>query len=124
MSHIIQVKHVQMTDPEAVKAGVERIEGAKLIDGMNVRTYTLYSQKYTGVGIQLEGWHYPVILDLEKGTIYYDNYGGSWGDQARLDELAQAYTVEKMRLEAVQRGYAVQEQEQEDESIQLVLTQY
>lgn len=124
MSHIVQVKNVEITDGTALHAAVSRIEGATLIHGMESHNYSIFNTDVCGIGIQLDGWHYPIVIDLENGKLYYDNYGGSWGDQDKLDELAQMYSVEKTRLQAAQYGYMVQEEKLEDESLKLTLTAY
>lgn len=125
MSHVVKVKDVQMTDSAAIQAAVDRMEGTRLLAGMNSRTYKLYGSSEKGIGIQLKGWEYPVIVDPETGKVKYDNFGGTWGAQGRLDELIQAYSVEKMRLTALSRGMTLQEMEDpETHDITLVCTSY
>jgi hypothetical protein len=51
-----------------------------------------------------------VVCQTKSGELSYDNYGGAWGDPARLDEFLQAYAIEKASLEARKQGYAVTEQ--------------
>jgi hypothetical protein len=69
--------------------------------------------------VQLPGWEYPAVIDTLTGTIRYDTYEGQWGNQQHLDRLIQMYAVEKAKLEARRRGYAVQEQQLQDGSIRL-----
>ena len=54
-----------------------------------------------------------------SGTVRYDNYGGAWGEQAHLDRFLQTYAVEKAKLEARKKGYAVSEQILDDGSIKV-----
>ena len=58
----------------------------------------------------MPGWLYPVCIDTASGTVKFDNYAGSWGDQEHLDKFMQAYAVEKATIEARKKGYAVTEQ--------------
>ena len=59
------------------------------------------------------------MLDLATGTIAYDNYGGAWGEQKHLDGFLQAYAVEKAKLEARKKNFAVTETVLGDGSIKL-----
>ena len=60
--------------------------------------------------MQLPDWQYPVVCDLASGQVQYDNFGGHWGDQKKLDALVQAYAIEKCRIEARKKGHSVAEQ--------------
>ena len=114
MSHIVQTK---LRDREAVRAACRRLSLPEPVHG----TAALFSGSATGLIIHLPEWQYPVIVDTELGTVQYDNYGGAWGEQAQLDALLQAYAVERARLEARRKGFAVQEQKLPDGSIQLFI---
>jgi len=82
-------------------------------------TARLYSGEATGLLVQLPGWEYPAVIDTLTGTIHYDNFGGSWGEQKHLDCFLQAYTVERTKLEARKKGYQVSEQALANGSIKL-----
>jgi hypothetical protein len=119
MSHTavinIEVKDKQVILSAIARLGYEVEEGeAKLYDGTTAR----------GLVVKIPGWNYPVVINTEeeweevledgtkvmrKGRIYSDNYGGSWGDQAKLDELLQIYGVEKAKFEAQLKGYNCEE---------------
>ena len=71
--------------------------------------------------MQLPGWTYPVVFDAATGEARYDNFEGSWGDQAELDRLLQAYAVAKVRIEARRSGHSVTEQPLPDGSLKLVI---
>jgi hypothetical protein len=117
MSHVVTVK-VEMTDRDAIQAACDRLQ-LKLQDEAK---HTLYGgAKVQGLRVDLPGWSYPVVID-EAGSIHYDNYGGSWGEQLELDKFVQAYTVEKATAEARQHGYMVNEEEVSDGSIRLEMT--
>jgi len=69
----------------------------------------------------LPDWRYPVVCNAATGEVRYDNYGGRWGDQARLNEFLQRYALEKARLEARRRGHTITEQSLSDGSIKLTI---
>jgi hypothetical protein len=114
VSHIVTVA-TKVKDPAAVAAACRRLSLAEPVHG----TARLYSGEATGLLVQLPGWRYPVAIDTGTGTIQMDNYGGHWGEQKCLDRFLQMYAVEKAKLEARQRGYAVSEQALQDGSIKL-----
>lgn len=138
MSHTVTVK-LEMTDEEAIRDAVERMDGAKFIkpggrsgrnhvacDTMEEATghHQTYSGNFSGIGIQLPGWNYPVVINPETGELKYDNYNGHWGDQIQLDEFAQAYAVEKSRTEALLHGLTVTEEDLDGGDIRLTLNDY
>lgn len=104
MSHIVQIQ-TRIHDPTAVASACVRLGLPAPTQG----TAQLFSGSATGLLVQLPGWQYPVVIDTAIGTVRYDNYGGSWGDQRHFDRLLQMYAVEKARLEARRQGYSVQE---------------
>ena len=116
MSHIVEIQ-LKLRDRDAVRAACQRLNLPEPVHG----TAELFSGQATGLLIQLPGWHYPAVVDTELGTVQYDNYGGVWGEQARLDCFLQAYAVVKARLEARKKGFAVHEQTLADGSIQLFI---
>jgi hypothetical protein len=61
-------------------------------------------------------------VDLVSGSVAYDNFGGSWGEQQELDKLLQAYAVEAARIEARKNGHSVTEQSLADGSIKLTVS--
>ncbi len=74
------------------------------------RTVELYSGEATGLAVQLPGWKYPLVCHTASGQVQFDNFGGHWGEQARLDQFLQAYAAEKTKLEARKQGHSVTEQ--------------
>ncbi len=124
MSHVVTVK-LEMKDPDAIRAAIERCPNVKLLNGGQVQEYKLYGgQKATGIGLQLEGWQHTVVINPETGDCKYDNFGGSWGNQLRLDELVQAYSVEKVRLEAYSRGQAFAEEKLDNGDVRVTVSTY
>jgi hypothetical protein len=116
MSHIVSIK-TEVRDPAAVRAACERLKLPQPAHG----TFPLYSGSATGLGVQLPGWHYPVVCQTDTGQLQFDNFGGYWGEQAQLDRFLQAYAVEKARIEARKHGHSVTEQALADGSIKLTI---
>jgi hypothetical protein len=116
LSHVVSIR-TQVKDAAAVQAACSRLGLAPAEAG----SFTLFSGTETGLGVQLSGWTYPVVCQLETGELRYDNFGGSWGEQAQLDRFLQAYAVEKAKLEARKQGYSVSEQQLSGGSIGLTL---
>lgn len=87
--------------------------------GTKPRNVSLFSEQVTGLAVRLPNWQYPVVVDVELGTLRFDNFGGNWGEQKELDLLLQAYAVERAKLEARQKGYACTETTLTDGSIKL-----
>jgi hypothetical protein len=114
VSHIVEIR-TEIRDPAAVAAACRRLGLPEPLSG----TATLYSGEARGLLVKLPGWQYPVVCDTTTGTLRYDNYGGSWGDQEQLDRLLQAYAVERAKLEARKKGHTVTETPLADGSIRL-----
>jgi hypothetical protein len=73
----------------AIRAACHRLKLPEPVHG----THTLFSGQGTGLGVQLPGWQYPVVCDLQTGQIQFDNFQGRWGDPAQRDRFKQAYDV-------------------------------
>jgi hypothetical protein len=116
VSHIVQIQ-TQVRDPLAIQAACRRLGLPEPVQ----RTVRLFSGKVTGLAVQLPEWRYPVVCDIANGQVKFDNYGGSWGDQAKLDQFLQAYAAEKAKIEARKRGHSVSEQALADGSIKLTI---
>ncbi len=114
MSHVVTIQ-TRIHDPAAVAAACQRLGLAAPAHG----TAQLYSGEAAGLLVQLPGWQYPAVIDTTTGVVRYDHFEGRWGDPAHLHRFLQAYAVEKTRLEARKKGYAVTEQPLADGSIRL-----
>jgi hypothetical protein len=114
VSHIVSIQ-TKVRDSAAVAAACQRLS----LPAPVVGAAKLYSGLVTGLLVRLPGWNYPAVVDLATGAVQYDNYGGAWGEQAKLDQFLQLYAVEKAKLEARKKGYAITEQALQDGSIQL-----
>jgi hypothetical protein len=114
MSHLVTIKS-QVKDADALAAACRRLGLAAPVH----ETVELFSGTATGLAVRLPDWQYPVVVDVALGELVYDNYNGAWGDPSAMDKLLQSYAVEKARLEARRKGYAVQETTLQDGSIKL-----
>lgn len=138
MSHTVTVK-VEMKDTSAIGSAVDRIEGAHFIkpavrdvrkrdEAPNIQEATgrhgIYSGAFEGIGVQLPGWNYPIVINPETGEVKYDNFSGSWGSQERLDEMVQMYSVEKAKAEAVLHGLTASEEALDNGDIKLTINDY
>lgn len=114
MSHLVTIK-TQMKDAVALAAACRRLGLAEPVR----ETVHLFSGQATGLAVRLPKRQFPVVVDVEIGAVHFDNFEGNWGEQKQLDMLLQAYAVERTRLEARKKGYAVQETTLQDGSIKL-----
>jgi len=99
VSHIVEIK-TEVRDEQAVKAACSRLSLAP----PERRAARLFSTTVSGLCVELPGWQYPVVCNTESGQVSYDNYGGHWGEQSRLNSFLQAYAVEKAKIEARKKG--------------------
>ncbi len=116
MSHIVEIK-TEIRDEAAVKAACTRLQ----IPTPEHKTCRLFSATATGLCVQLPGWQYPVVANLQTGQVSYDNYNGAWGEQKHLNSFLQGYAVEKAKLEARRKGHSVSETRLEDGSIRVTV---
>ncbi len=116
MSHVVEIK-TEVRDEAAVKAACVRLQ----IPTPERKTVRLFSATATGLCVQLPGWNYPVVANLQTGALQYDNYNGHWGDQKHLNSFLQAYAVEKAKLEARKKGHSVSETQMQDGSIRVTV---
>ena len=116
MSHIVQIT-TEVRDPAAVTLACRRLG----VQEPTQEAVQLFSGTATGLAVRLPAWRYPVVCEVESGTINFDNYEGQWGDRTHLDRFLQAYATEKARLEARRQGHTVSEQALADGSIKLTI---
>jgi len=114
MSHVVRIQ-TKVHDPVAVAAACQRLGLVAPVHG----TAHLFSGEATGLLVQLPDWRYPAVVDTLTGSIRYDNFGGRWGEERQLHRFLQMYAVERTKLEARKKSYAVEEQAQQDGSIKL-----
>ena len=116
MSHIVEIR-TEVRDEQAVRAACTRLQLA----APEHKTVRLFSATATGLCVQLPGWQYPVVCNLQSGAVHYDNYNGAWGEQARLNQFLQGYAVEKAKIEARKKGHTVTEARLQDGSIRVTV---
>ncbi len=116
MSHIVEIK-TEIRDEQAVKAACTRLQ----LPTPEHKTIRLFSATATGLCVQLPGWSYPVVCNLQTGQVQYDNYNGSWGEQKHLNSFLQAYAVEKAKIEARKKGHSCAETRLQDGSIRVTV---
>ena len=116
MSHIVEIK-TEIRDEQAVKAACSRLQ----LPAPEHKTVRLFNATATGLCVQLPGWNYPVVANLQTGQVQYDNYNGHWGEQKHLNAFLQAYAVEKAKIEARKKGHMVTEASLQDGSIKVTV---
>lgn len=116
MSHIVEIK-TEIRDEAAVKAACTRLQLA----APEHKTVRLFNATATGLCVQLPGWQYPVVANLQTGQVQFDNYGGHWGEQKHLNSFLQAYAVVKAKIEARKKGHSVTEARLQDGSIRVTV---
>ena len=116
MSHVVEIK-TEVRDEQAVRAACVRLQLAP----PEQKTVTLFSATAAGLCLQLPGWQYPVVCNLQSGSVQYDNYNGAWGEQAELNRFLQGYAVEKAKIEARKKGHTCSESHLDDGSIRVTV---
>ncbi len=116
MSHIVEIK-TELKDEQAVRAACNRLQLAQ----PEHKSVRLFNAKATGLCVELPGWQYPVVCNIQTGQVQYDNYGGHWGEQKHLNAFLQAYAVEKAKIEARKKGHSVSETSLQDGSIKVTV---
>jgi len=116
LSHIVTIT-TEIRDEQAIRAACVRLQLA----APENKTVRLFNATATGFCVQLPGWNYPVVANLQTGQLQYDNYNGAWGRQEELNKFLQAYAVAKARIEARKKGHRVSEAKLEDGSIKVTV---
>jgi len=114
MSHVVSIR-TQVRDQVAIASACQRLGLAAPIQG----TAKLFSSEASGLLVELPNWRFPIVIDIVKGEIAFDNFNGRWGDQQQLNRFVQLYAVEKAKLEARKQGHAVSEHTLSDGSIKV-----
>ncbi len=116
MSHVVEIR-TEIKDEQAVRAACTRLQLA----APEHKTVRLFNATATGLCVQLPGWSYPVVANLQTGQVQYDNYQGHWGEQRHLNSFLQAYAVCKATIEARKKGHTCSETRLEDGSIRVTV---
>lgn len=117
MSHVVTIT-TQVRDPAALGLACGRLKLPPPAAGR----HKLYASEEEGLAVRLAGWRWPVVCQPASGRLAFDHFGGRWGDPARLDELLQAYAIEKTKLEARRHGHTAVERPLADGSVRITLT--
>ena len=80
MSHVVSIK-TEVRDAIAVRAACQRLG----LPAPRQRTVTFFNDEATGLAVELPGWRYPLVCDLDEAELHFDNFEGRWGEPARLD---------------------------------------
>jgi hypothetical protein len=116
LSHIVTI-NTEIRDATAIRSACQRLKLSAPVFG----EAKLFSGTQTGWAVQLPGWRYAVVCDVNTGQLAFDNYGGRWGEQVDLDKFLQAYAVEKAKIESRKQGHTCTEQTLADGSIKLTV---
>ena len=116
MSHIVSIQ-TKVRDMAGIQAACRRLGLSEPVQGKA----RLFSGEVTGILVNLPGWEYPIVCDLESGQVQFDNFQGRWGDRRELDRFLQVYATEKVKSEVRRKGLSVMEQPLADGSIKLTV---
>jgi hypothetical protein len=116
LSHIVEIK-TEVRDEQAVKAACARLNLAPPVN----KSARLFNETVSGLCIELPGWQYPIVANLQTGQLQYDNYNCHWGEQKHLNAFLQGYAVEKSKIEARKKGHMVTETALQDGSIRVTI---
>lgn len=99
-SHTVTVK-VEYRDLDALRRAIETMGGDWIGNG----THALYSNHTaTGVGFNLPGWKFPLVLQAD-GSLAFDNFNGHWGNPAQLEQLKTSYIMAVCERSAMEQGW-------------------
>ena len=76
MSHVVTIQ-TKVRDSAAVAAACQRLGLPAPAQG----TAHLFGSEASGLLVQLPGWQYPAVIDVESGAIRFDNFQGLWKGQ-------------------------------------------
>ena len=117
MSHVTTVDF-EIKDEDEFKKTCREL-GYEVTENAEVKLYQGDALYKDVIAVRIPDWNYP--LAVKDGKIYYDNYGGNWGDTKQLSVLKQQYTKNLMMKTAKRKGYRVEERKV-DGKIKLRLT--
>jgi len=106
VSHIVKVT-TKIKDEQVIAMTCEELKLKAPVKGK----HKLYSEVVEGLGVNLNGWTYPVVFNTETGEAKYDNFNGSWGSQNEFDRFSQMYGVQMTKKTMGEQGYTVESME-------------
>jgi len=117
LSHITTVK-TELRNLEMLQTACRLLDVSYLGFG----EHKVYTAQVLGHAFQLDGWKYPCVVNIEKGSVTMDNSQGHWGNMDKFDQFTQRYAVEAAKHEASRLGFnTFTEQTLEDGRIKLVI---
>ena len=114
MSHISTYTS-QSTDESIVRRTCEFLKLKAPVRGR----FMVYNTPAAGLGVQLRGWRFPLVINTETGDAKYDNYKGDWGDAKELDAFKQRYPLEAAKQAAEEKNMQYREVLLDDGAIAL-----
>jgi hypothetical protein len=121
MSHRV-IQKLRLDDLSLVQSTADALGCACTIGRQKLEIYD--GEAEVDASFKLPDWLYPVGIDVAKGEVVFDNYGGSWGDIAELDKFVQEYNLQaaERQLQALygEQGWMIERREQADGLIQAV----
>jgi len=99
VSHTAQIA-ADYSHPDALAAAVSKLGGKIIGQGR----HKLFSSEHDGIGIQLNNWAFPVVVQTD-GTLAYDDYQGRWGKTSDLDKLHEEYSWALTEIAAQRLGW-------------------
>jgi hypothetical protein len=89
MSHIVTIA-TELRNIDTIKEVCRRLN----LQCRESKNIEIYSTTKSGIGVYLNGWKYPVVID-SQGKVYYDNFGGNWGNEKEWDKFVNEYSLEE-----------------------------
>lgn len=111
MSHTVKV-NVELKNLNAVSLAAQAM-GAQIL---GKGTHRLFNTTEVGLGIQLKGWRFPLVVH-EDGTVAFDDYNGAWGDRSNLEILKANYALECVKLKCEELAWYHEVNEQTHEIV-------
>ena len=101
MSHIVSIQ-TEVRDAVAVQSACRRLSLPEPVH----RMVQLFNAQATGLAVELPGWRYPVVCELDCGRLRFDNFNERWG---RRQELVRCATPDAEPPEQPPRRHAARQ---------------
>jgi hypothetical protein len=100
MSHTVK-KKATVHNLATLQKAVSETPGAKFLGH---GTHRLWEGTQTGIGVQLKGWKYPVVFDLNTSEQFFDTYNGRWGKETEFNKLIQEHSAATAEAHYLSKG--------------------
>lgn len=87
MSHIVTIQ-TELKNKESIQEVCKALN----VQYLGQKTTKYYNTTKSGIAVQFRNWKYPVTIQ-ENGSVYFDNYQGSWGNKKDLDAFINEYSL-------------------------------